>query len=152
MATVTDLVFQEQFDHLCEVAAHKHWDLARTDEPGFVLGLPARDRSRFALQVICSDYPTVPPIWNWYDVKTGAPNQPSDTPKGEGGYFHGSGRICAPWNRIAYKQEDPKGPHGNWNLANWISNPRTNGCTTLAAMALRVAVELASQRFQGRWG
>ena len=152
MVTVTDLVFAEQFGHLREVAEHKHWDLTCIDGPGFILILPARDGSRFALQVICSNYPTLPPIWNWYNCDTKACNLPCDTPKGKGGYFHGSGRICAPWNRIAYKQEDPAGPHEDWELANWISNPKTNGCTTLTAMALRVAVELVSSRYQGLQG
>lgn len=152
MATVTDLVFNEQFGHLCEVAEHKQWDLARTDGPGFILTLPARDRSLFSLNVLCSDYPTLPPIWTWFNRKTATCHQPADTPKGAGGYFHGSGRICAPWNRIAYKQVDPKGPHQDWQLANWLTNPQTNGCTTLAAMALRVAVELTSSRYRGREG
>ena len=149
---MTDLVFDEQFGHLREVAAHRHWDLTRTDGPGFILALPARDGSLFSLNVICTDYPTLPPIWGWYNQETETSHQPSDAPKGDGGYFHGSGRICAPWNRIAYRQEDPKGPHKDWQLANWLSNPKTNGCTTLAAMALRMAVELVSPRFRGRQG
>ena len=152
MATVTDLVFEEQFGHLRQVAEHKDWELTRTAEPGFILVLPARDGSNFALQVICTDYPGLPPIWRWYNCKTKACNQPCDTPKGGGGYFHGSGRICAPWNRTAYRQEDTKGPHSNWDLANWVSNPKIGACTTLAAMALRMAVELDSTRFQGRQG
>lgn len=152
MATVTDLVFEEQFGQLLEVAVHRQWDLTRIDGPGFILGLSARDRSLFFLLVTCCDYPTFPPAWSWYNPKTETCHQVADTPRGTGGYFHGSGRICAPWNRIAYRQEDPKGPHKNWQLANWISNPKTNGCTTLAAMALRMAVELASPRFHGRQG
>ena len=152
MATVTDLVFDEQFGHLLEVAAHRPWDLTRIDGPGFILALPARDRSLFFLNVTCSDYPALPPIWSWYNQETKMCHQPSDIPKGEGGYFHGSGRICAPWNRIAYRQEDPMGPHKDWQLANWLSNPKTIGCTTLAAMALRMAVELVSPKFRGRQG
>lgn len=150
MATVTELVFDEQFGHLLEVAAHRRWDLTRIDGPGFILVLPARDGSLFSLKVICSDYPALPPIWSWYDRKLKTCHQPTDTPKGKGGYFHGSGRICAPWNRIAYRQEDPQGPHKDWQLANWLSNPKTKGCTTLVAMALRMSIELVSPRFNGR--
>ena len=152
MATVTDLVFEEEFGHLCQVAENRGWDLTQIDGPGFILVLPARDESYFALRVICDDYRSLPPILRWHNTKTHASNQLSDTPKGSGGYFHGSGRICAPWNRIAYKQEDPKGPHGNWQLSNWITNPRTGECTTLTAMAVRMAVELISDRYKGRNG
>ena len=152
MATVTDIVFAEQFGHLREVAENKRWALSRTDGPGFILALPARDESRFTLQVICSEFPTLPPIWNWYNPVTNACNEASDTPKGKGGYFHGSGKICAPWNRIAYKQVDAAGPHDDWELSTWMSNPNTNGCTTLTSMAVRMAVELSSPRFQGRRG
>ena len=147
---VTDLAFEEEFGHLREVAENRGWDLKLTHGPGFILVLPARDGSYFALQVVCADYPRLPPIWRWCNPQTHGSNQPSDTPKGSGGYFHSSGIICAPWNRIAYKQEDPKGPHDDWQLANWITNPNTGECTTLTAMAVRIAVEFASERYKSR--
>ena len=150
MATVAEVLFEEEFGHLFQVAENRGWDLKRIDGPGFILVLPARDGSRFALQVICEHYKRLPPIWRWYNTTTHTSNQPSDTPKGSGGYFHSSGRICAPWNRIAYRQEDPKGPHKDWQLANWITNPKIGACITLTAMAIRMAVELVSERYKGR--
>lgn len=149
MATATDLAFAEQFDDLRQVVENKGWDLKPTDGPGFVLGLPARDRSRLSLKVECDGFPGKPPAWHWYNLETGALDAPADTPKGSG-YFHSSGRICAPWNRLAYKSVDPHGPHEDWHLSNWMVNPRTGACTTLAAMALRIAVELSSSRYSGR--
>ena len=53
---------------------------------------------------------------------------------------------------LAYRQADPKGPHGDWELSTWMTNPKTGGCITLAAMALRLATELQSPRYQGRMG
>lgn len=150
MATATDLVFEEQFGHLREVAANRGWDLKQTGGQIFVLGLPARDGSHLWLKVECDGFPGTPPAWHWHNPETETLDSPADMPKGSGGYFHGSGRICAPWNRLAYKAVDPQGPHGDWELANWMTNSKTGRCTTLAAMALRVAVELASTRFQGR--
>lgn len=152
MPTVADLVFEQEFSDLRQVAESRGWGLTRIDGPGFILVLPAYDESTFALRVVCDSYPRLPPVWRWYNPRTLESDQPSDTPTGGSGYFHGSGRICAPWNRTAYKQEDPKGPHSDWKLANWMSNPLTGECKTLSAMALRIVVELGSMRYQGRKG
>lgn len=152
MTTVTDLAFAEQFGDLREVAERRGWPLKPIDGPGFGLVLPARDGSQFSLKVLCDGYPGTPPAWWWCNPESGICDQPGDTPRGSGGYFHGSGRICAPWNRLAYKQVDAQGPHGDWQLSTWMTNPQTGSCTTLAAMALRMAVELQSDRYQGRKG
>lgn len=151
MATATELVFAEQFEQLCGIAENRGWSLKQTGEPGFVLTLPARDGSRFALKVTCEDYSRTPAAWRWCNLNSGVCDQPADTPRGSG-YFHSSGRICAPWNRLAYQQVDAKGPHGDWELSNWMTNPKTGNCTTLAAMALRLAVELQTPRYEGRMG
>ena len=150
LLSVNDLVFQEEFAHLLVIADKRGWQLKKTEHSGFALVLPAADNSKFALSVKCDGYPTIPPAWNWCSTTFNVLNQPSDTPCGSGGFFHGSGRICAPWNRVAYKSVDAQGPHDDWLLANWIENPRTEACTTLAAMALRIFVELSSERYQGR--
>ncbi len=151
MTTATDLIFAEQFGCLRQIAEKRGWDLTENGDPGFVLGLPAKDGSRPHLKVTCDGFPGLPPTWHWFNPKTGAMDQPADTPKGNG-YFHPSGRICAPWNRIAYKQVDPQGPHGDWELSTWMTNPKAKGYTTLAAMVLRLFVELRSPRYAGRMG
>ena len=150
--SATELVFEEQFGHLVEVAKHRNWELTQMGEFGFVLVLPARDESSFGLNVSCEGFSTKPPTWYWCNPETYELDRPSDMPRGSGGYLHPSGRICAPWNRIAYKQIDPQGPHSDWELVNWMTNPKTSGHTTLLAMVLRLSVELMSERYQGRMG
>jgi hypothetical protein len=150
-ATATDLVFAEQFSHLREVADNRGWDLKEIEGPGFVLGLLASDESRFWLKVECDGFQGIPPAWHWHNPETGALDAVVDTPKGNG-YFHSSGRVCAPWNRLAYKSVDAQGPHSDWQLSNWMSNPKTGHCTTLTAMALRISVEFHGPRFKGRMG
>lgn len=147
MATAGELVFEEQFHHLRENAGSRDWSLERA----FILGLKARDGSQYWQLVDCSDYPAVPPAWHWYNPSSGALDQPADTPKGNG-FLHSSGRVCAPWNRLAYKSIDPLGPHDDWDLANWMTNPNTGKCTTLSAMALRIQVEMSSEHYHGRMG
>lgn len=151
MKSVTELVFEEQFGHLKEVAKHRNWGLTQIDEGKFILVLQARDESLFGLHVNCENFPAQPPTWCWCNPKTHITGRPEDTPRGSG-YFHSSGRICAPWNKIAYQQIDPQGPHSDWELANWRNNPRAVGHTKLLEMALRLSIELMSERYQGRMG
>lgn len=148
MTTAGDLVFNEEFGDLQEIAASRQWPMDRC----FILAMTARDDSRFWLMVDCRDYPAIPPAWHWYNRETKAIDKPADTPNGSG-FLHSNGCICAPWNRLAYKRINPeKGPHDDWDLASWATNPKTGKCTTLAAMALRINVELNSGRYQGRMG
>ncbi len=151
MSTATELTVAEQLQPLREIAAARDWTLTPVDGIRFMFGFPARDSSWFWLRVDCNQFQAVPPAWHWYNPKSQVTDQPCDTPRGSG-YFHESGVICAPWNRLAYKSCDPRGPHGDWTLANWMSNPNTRGCTTLAAMALRIFTELQSPQFAGRKG
>lgn len=151
MTTVAELTLADEISPLEEIAARKGWKIERRDEPEFVLGLPARDGSWFWLLCGCERYPAIPPAWHWYNPETKERDRPQDTPTG-GGFFHGSGVICAPWNRLAYKSEDPRGPHSDWTIGNWRGEPKTGACKTLAAMALRIATELRSPAFSGRRG
>lgn len=148
MVTAGALVFDEQFRDLKEIACARPWQLDQLDD-GFIVDLSARDGETYWLKVDCTDYPAVPPAWHWYNPTSKRTDQPADTPNGSG-FLHGSGRICAPWNRLAYKKIDPQGPHDDWDLNSWQMNPRTGKCTTLAAMALRIHVELNSTHYRGR--
>ena len=78
--------------------------------------------------------------------KTGALDQLASSPIPYN-YFHDSGKICAPWNRLASNED---GPHKEWVLADWQSNPYTMGTTTLSAMVLRIHTELMRDRYKGR--
>lgn len=149
MATAGDIVYASEFDALTSVAAVRAWPLRTLSFRSFLLGLEARDDHWWYLLVDCEGYKATPAAWHWSSPEGAELDSPKVTPKGKGGYFHGSGRICAPWNRLSYKQIDSAGPHGDWQLANWISNRKNGGCRTLAAMALRLHVELNSERYQG---
>lgn len=134
-----------------QIAASRGWALEEIEGCKFIVGMKARDGTQFWQFVDCEGYETIPPAFNWYNPESKAINQPSETPTG-GQYFHGSGRICAPWNRLAYKECDAQGPHGDWHLSNWMSNPKTGQTRTIAAMLLRIYRELQSPEFKGRMG
>jgi len=141
MATASELVLESQLADLRQNAGVHGWFFELVEPTTFVLGLPAKDGSDLALFVKCNDYPSQPPAWHWYNRETKEIDAFGDTPTG-GSFFHGSGVICAPWNRLAYKTKDPRGPHNDWDIGNWMAVAQTGGTRTLAAMAERVAHEL----------
>jgi hypothetical protein len=146
MTTIAELTVQEEIGIVREVVESRGWELREVDGLHFVLGLPASDGSFFHLAVDCDDYPVKPAAWHWCDREGNGRDVVTNAPMGSE-FFHSSGVICAPWNRLAYKTIDPRGPHGEWVPTDWRNNPYTKGCKTLCAMALRVAVELKGPRY-----
>jgi hypothetical protein len=149
MPTVAEATVSEELASLREIARSRGWTLTEADALNFHLALPAADDTRFYLLVDCDRYPVQPPAWRWCDAEAKNTDRPCDQPKGSG-FLHTCGVICAPWNRLAYKAIDPRGPHQDWTLGDWQNNAYTGGCRTLAAMALRVFVELNGPRFERR--
>jgi hypothetical protein len=105
MTTSAELTVTQELTALRENAALLGWELRERDGTTFVVGFPAHDGTTYWCKVLCDGYPAAPPAWHWYDPATDAVNQPADTPD-KGGFFHGNGVICAPWNRLAYKSVD----------------------------------------------
>lgn len=141
MPTVAELSVDAEFAALEENARLMGWKLARVTPTSFTLGLPGGDGSWFWLTCLCERYTAEPPAWHWYNPDTGKLDQRADTPQ-PAGFFHSNGVICAPWNRLAYKSIDGRGPHSDWQIGDWRSNPQAGACRTLSAMALRIAHEL----------
>jgi hypothetical protein len=146
MDTVANLTVAEELSFIRAIAGSRGWSLLEVDPLQFLLGLPARDRSFFHLWVNCEGYPVTPAAWYWCDGKGNGRADRRHAPKGTG-FLHERGVVCAPWNRLAYSSFDPRGPHGDWLPGDWRNNSHTQGCKTLCAMALRIAVELMSERF-----
>jgi hypothetical protein len=147
--TVAELSVAEELVAIREIAASRGWSFQEVDVLHFRLGFQARDQSRFHLLVDCTGYPVHPPAWHWCDPAYSQTARPADCPGGSG-FLHPCGVICAPWNRLAYRSIDPRGPHTDWTIGDWQQNPHTAGCTTLAHMTLRIYVELHSSRFNCR--
>lgn len=145
MPTVAELTVAEELVAIREIAQRRKWALKELDVLRFHLSLPASDKSLFYLLIDCDKYPVYPPAWHWCDAD-GRTDRLADRPRGSG-FLHGNGVICAPWNRLAYKGIDPRGPHQDWALEDWRNNPQTGGCTTLGHMVLRIYVELNGPRF-----
>ena len=141
MGTVAALLVAEQLVALRDNATLFGWTVTPVDEVTFILGLPGKDEATYHLRAVCDDFAAKPPAWHWFNPETGAIDNLRDTPKG-GAFFHSAGIICAPWNRLAYRAVDARGPHPEWTIGDWQSNPKTGACRTLSAMALRISHEL----------
>ena len=148
MATLAELSVDDEFGALSENAELNGWKLERTTPTSFVLGMPAADGTWFWLNCVCDRYAAEPPAWHWYNPDSKKIDQHQDIPKPVG-FFHSNGIICAPWNRLAYSTVDSRGPHGEWVIGDWRSNPQNGACRTLSAMALRIGLELRVN-LQGR--
>jgi hypothetical protein len=142
------LLVKVELDALKENAGLMDWSFEQIDDLTFVLGLPAKDGIAYHLRVRCDGYNATPPAWHWFNPATGKIDDPRDTPRG-GNFFHGSGVICAPWNRLAYTAVDSRGPHPDWEIGAWQNNPHNKACRTLSAMALRIAYEMI-KKYEGR--
>lgn len=88
---------------------------------------------RYLLVGRFDEYKALPPAWTFVHPDTEEPLGPPAFPRSTKGYrrsglFINSGRegavICAPFNRLAFKQED--GPHEDWGApSNWENAARS---------------------------
>ena len=146
MVAVDDLLVEGQIAKVKELALHRGWPFEGVAPRSFRLALEAQDGDTYQLEVGCAGFPVEPAAFHWRDPASGALDRLIDAPR-PFDFFHGTGRICAPWNRLA---STPGGPHEGWERAGWQQHPRTGKTTTLAAMVLRVHHELQSKRYRGR--
>lgn len=99
-------------------------------------------------------YRTLPPWWRMVDPRTKSEIGPAGPPNPTrttftSSIFHGSGVLCAPWNRGAYKQLG--GPHDNWgDVTGWEQVRGTTIALTLGEMVDRIYRE--TQESRGRMG
>jgi hypothetical protein len=81
-----------------------------------------KDGTALRAQADCTGYPSVAPAWRFLDHAGQSPKSaypaPGQQPGINGSVFHGNGLVCAPWNRLAYK--DLGGVHDDWGaLPGW---------------------------------
>jgi hypothetical protein len=148
MATATELIVAEELRHLQELAENEGWTVTALSSESFLLGVPRKNGGELWMRCEADQYPALPPIWRWCGPHGTMVDDPRIIPVGGSSYFHSNGVLCAPWNRLAYPTIDSRGPHSDWTIGDWKSNPQTRACTTFAAMASRIAIE-ARTRFVG---
>lgn len=149
--TVEDLNFDHEIAAVVENAQLHGWPFERVGARCFRVSLISRNGDTYELEVDCNDFPVLPPAFHWRNPVTGELDLLADSPapnKRGGNFFYpSSGRICAPWNRLASTEG---GPHLEWVQASWKEQPETKGTVNLAAMVLRVHHELRRESYGGR--
>ena len=146
VSTVEDIVVERQLTAVQENAQIHGWSFEWVGPRCFRISLSARNSDIFQIEVECERFPVQPAAFHWRNRETGQLDKLSDAPAPYN-YFHGSGRICAPWNRLASMSG---GPHTEWVQASWQQQKETKGTVTLAAMVLRIHFELRSEYYRGR--
>ena len=146
MATVEDLAVEREIEAVEENAQLHGWPFERVGPRRFRVTLTAHNGDIYEVEVECDRFPVQPAAFHWRSQETGRTDEPADSPAPYG-FFHSTGRICAPWNRLA---STDGGPHREWVQANWMQQEETKGTVTLAAMVARLHHELRSQQYRGR--
>jgi hypothetical protein len=151
-AVITRVVVTEELPAVLAWAARRPGWTVELDEPALHLnittshpavGTPLRVRADL------HGYRAVAPAWQFLSpesvgTSTSPFPQPGNHPVIQGSIFHGNRVICAPWNRLAYKENG--GPHGDWGaLTNWTE--AADGYTkadTLADMLSQIELHLST--------
>ena len=123
VVAVEDLVVEPQIDAVGNIAPHHDWCFERVGPRCFRVSLSARNGDIYQVEVDCARFPVEPAAFHWRNRETGALDQIADSPEPYG-YFHSSGRICAPWNRLASM---PDGPHPDWVRSGWQEQSGNKG-------------------------
>ena len=110
MATVEDLAIEREIAVVEENAQLHGWAFDRVGPRCFRVSLTSKSEDTFQLEMECDQFPDIPPAIHWRNQNSGALDELADSPNPYN-YFHGSGRICAPWNRLASTEG---GPHKKW--------------------------------------
>lgn len=157
MAVPTDVTIAVVEDELgaADAYARRHgWALTWLKDQ-LVLLADARhpaDQTVIRWRAQLNDYREVPPIWTCFQMGESGIYQPrfpkaGPLPGGTGSIFHTSGVICAPFNRLAFK--DHSGPHDDWGgPPNWLKARATIKATVLAEM---LALIVAHLRYSPGW-
>lgn len=108
-----------------------------------------RDGKPVYLRADMNGYKAVPPAWEFTHADGTTDRTAWPTPgNGPGGsIFHTHPVICAPWNRLAYKELG--GVHSDWNgITNWLNVIGHTRATTVPDMLNIIRVNLAAS---GGW-
>lgn len=146
MVAVDDLIVESQIAAVEANCQAQGIEFERVDDRRFRVLLLARNGDRYQLEVECKGFSVEPAAFHWRNPDTGTLDDLADTPA-PFNFFHDSGRICAPWNRLASMTG---GPHTEWERSAWQHDSHTQGTTTLAAMVLLIKRELQSASYLGR--
>ena len=152
---ITRVVVTEELPAVLAWAACRPGWAVEFDDPALHLNVttthPVSDTS-LLIQADLQGYRAVPPAWRFLcpdtdeeAITTGPFPQAGTHRLIQGSIFHGNRVICAPWNRLAFKENGDGGLHQDWGgLTNWTD--AAAGYTkadTLADMLSQIELHLS---------
>ena len=145
---VTIAVVEEEFPPADAYARRHGWTLTWLKDELVLLadGKHPADQRPLRLRGDLAGYRAVPPAWSCFQQEEKGDFRPrfprgGNLPGGIGSIFHSAGVLCAPFNRLAFKEHS--GPHDNWGgPADWLKVSGTVRATVLAEMIAQFLVHL----------
>ena len=137
---VTVATVEEELPGIRCYAARHGWEVVWNPNEMTLrfLGEHPGDNASICLIARPDGYRALPPAWTFEPPSGGEQGHPffprsGSGRAGRGSVFHGTNVICAPFNRLAYKQHG--GPHSNWGGPEaWLQVKGKIRETTLAGM------------------
>ena len=151
---VTIAVVENELPALNNFAQRRGWSVSWLAVQLAVIadGKHHGDNTSVRVHADVTGYRVVPPAWRFVLPDSIEPKphrfpRGGTVPGGVGSIFHGKGVICAPFNRLAYKEHD--GMHGDWGgPENWLDVRGHVRATTLAEMLAQIVMHL---RYSPGW-
>lgn len=145
---VTVAVVEDELPAADAYARRHGWNLTWRKEELAILadGRHPADQCGLRFHAELSNYRALPPAWSCLQQdQNGNFNRRfpkgATLPGGGNSIFLNEGVICAPFNRLAYK--DHSGPHGDWGgPSNWLSVRGNVRATVIAEMLAQILVHL----------
>lgn len=125
---ITRQHLREELPLVKDLASTQRWGIIPDYEQLTVLvTMYAHTGDLFIVEIRCDNYKEMPPFFEFIDPDSGERGTKHAYPKSTDSFFHESGPcICAPFNRKAYKSVAQTGPHGDWNLGDWLTSTANN--------------------------
>lgn len=147
-ADTTRAILEEEAERALSWASRHGWELQVDLEALVVTGSvehPVEGVGTLHLTGDVSGYRAIPPAWTFIDPETGQVTKQAFPAPGSGpagsSIFHPKPVICAPFNRLAYKQHG--GPHQDWSApSNWMDVSGYVVAYTVADMLAVIDVHL----------
>lgn len=113
------------------LAERRGWHLEKLGPLAFKASITAKSVGEqppetYVFEWELDDYRAVPPAIHVAMPDGSERDTKRCLPQDGHGFFHDSGYICAPWNRLAYLPGGPHAGDGAWQLAGWAEASKPN--------------------------
>jgi len=145
-----DIVNRELAECILD-AARYNWDISPIDDDQMsfqVRMVSPIDKEPYVIQFEFRDYREKPLLIEFIDPKTNLPGTKQAYPRSRSnGFFHSMPCICHPCSRKAYAQFS--GPHQDWTLTGWETNPKVGTLTTIRAILRAINARITDPELYG---